>query len=256
MANTTEKLLQVCDLKKTFSGLKAVDGVSFDVYRGETVGVIGPNGAGKSTLFNTICGVYAPTAGRILLENKEIQGLSSHEIAKRKIARTFQISHPFKDMSVLDNIIMALGNEKYSGFFGAFGKCRTKNNIEKAQSLLEKVGILEQRNQKAGDLSLGYMRRLEIARALALDPILLLLDEPCAGLSHDAVQDFIGIIDRLIEQGTTIMLVEHNMSIAMTVCDRLVVISYGIKIAEGLPIEIQRNQCVIEAYLGKDDDCA
>lgn len=168
MENNREKLLQIKNLKKYFGGLKAVNDVSFDVYKGETLAVIGPNGAGKSTLFNTVCGVYAPTDGKIVLNGQEIQGLKPHEIARMRVARTFQISHPCKDLTVLDNIIMAMGLEQYSKLTSIFGRSRTRANVEKAEMLLERVGILSQRDKRAGDLSLGYMRRLEIARALAL----------------------------------------------------------------------------------------
>ncbi|MCX7780212.1 MAG: ABC transporter ATP-binding protein [Negativicutes bacterium] len=253
---TANSILSVRNLQKHFGGLKAIDTVSFEVNKGETLGVIGPNGAGKTTLFNTICGVYEPTAGEVLLGTQAIHGLKPHQIARLGVARTFQISHPFRDMTVLDNVIMAMGGSHYTGLKGIFSISRTHDNISKAEALLAKLHILAQRDKRAGDLSLGYMRRLEIARALALEPKLLLLDEPCAGLSHDATQEFIDIISQLKATGTTIMLVEHNMAIAMTVCDRLVVLNYGVKIAEGPPAAIKNNTLVIEAYLGRDDDIA
>lgn len=247
-------LLQVIGLKKYFGGLKAVDGVDLTLYSGETLGLIGPNGAGKTTFFNMVCGFYIPTEGKILLDGKEIQGLPAHEVARRGVARTFQITKVFKDMTVEDNMLAALALRKAPSLFASLGRSHTRRNRDEAMGYLEQVDLTTYANSLAGSLSLGYMRRLEIARALALQPILLMLDEPCAGLSKDATKDFLALVGKLRAAGTTIMLVEHNMAVATALCDRMTVLSYGVKIAEGTPQEVQNNPAVIDAYLGEAEE--
>lgn len=246
-------ILRVRNVEKSFGGLKAVDNVSFDVMEKEILGIIGPNGAGKTTLFNCICGVYQPTKGEILFKEKPIHNLPSHEIANLGIARTFQITHLFLDMTVMDNIISAFGLKHYRRIFDYFKNCYTEENIAKAKKLIDLMELNGLEKIKAGNLSLGFMRRLEIARALALEPEILMLDEPCAGLSHNAAEEFIGLI-RKLQGRLTIVMVEHNMNVIMNICDRILVLNYGKKIAEGVPEQIQCNKEVIEAYLGREED--
>ena len=249
-----DEMLKVEELKMYFGGLKAIDDFSMSVYDKETLGIIGPNGAGKTTLFNAICGVYKPTDGKVLLNGEEIQGKLPYEIARKGIARTFQISKPLGGLSIQDNIVAALGIHEYTGVKSFFKKSHTKEMLERAEELMELVDLKEYRFKLARDVSLGYLRRLEIARALATDPFLIMLDEPCAGLSNFAINEVTELIMGLKAQGKTIILIEHNLPITMKVCDRIVVLSYGKKIAEGVPEEIRRNPQVIEAYLGEEDE--
>ena len=249
-----KELMRIEGLKMYFGGLKAIDGLDLVINEGETLGIIGTNGAGKTTLFNAICGVYRPTAGQITLDGKEVQGLPAHRMARAGIARTFQVSKPLAELSILDNVVAAAGIHEYTGIRSYFKKSHTKEVIERAEAVLAQTGLVEMRDKKACDVSLGYLRRLEIARVLVTEPRLITLDEPCAGLSNFAINEITDLVLSLKEQGKSIVLIEHNLPITMKVCDRISVLSYGKKIAEGRPEEVKTNKQVIEAYLGEEDD--
>ena len=248
-----KELMRIEGLKMYFGGLKAIDDLNLVINQEETLGIIGPNGAGKTTLFNAICGVYKPTAGKVILKGQEVQGLPAYVMARKGIARTFQISKPLADLTILDNVVAAAGVHEYTGMRSYFRKSHTPEVIAKAEAALEQTGLTEVRNKKASDVSLGYLRRLEIARVLVTDPELIMLDEPCAGLSNFAINEVTALIMKLKEQKKSIVLIEHNLPITMKVCDRIMVLSYGKKIAEGSPEAVKNDKQVIEAYLGEED---
>ena len=249
-----KELMRIEGLKMYFGGLKAIDGFDLSIYEKETLGIIGPNGAGKTTLFNAICGVYTPTAGKVIFEGKEVQGTPAHEMAKKGIARTFQISKPLAGLTIFDNVVAAAGVHEYTGIASYFHKAKTKEVEDKVEQVIRRVGLESVANKKASDVSLGYLRRLEIARALVTEPKLIMLDEPCAGLSNFAINEITALVMQLKSAGQSIVLTEHNLPITMKVCDRITVLSYGKKIAEGTPEEVKNDKQVIEAYLGEEDD--
>ena len=249
-----QELMRIEGLKMYFGGLKAIDGFDLTINKEETLGIIGPNGAGKTTLFNAICGVYKPTAGKVILEGKEVQGTPAHEMAKLGIARTFQISRPLAGLTIFDNIVAAAGVHEYTGLSSYFTKSHTPEVEDKVEEIIHRTGLAEVANKKASDVSLGYLRRLEIARVLVTDPKLIMLDEPCAGLSNFAINEITELIFKLKEEKQSIVLIEHNLPLTMRVCDRITVLSYGKKICEGEPEFVKNDRQVIEAYLGEEDD--
>ncbi|MFC4003051.1 ABC transporter ATP-binding protein [Prauserella oleivorans] len=254
-----QTLLEIDDLTVRFGGLTALDSVSFAIRRGEILGLIGPNGAGKTTCFNAMTGVYRPTSGRVLLEGKPLGKLAKHNITRRGIARTFQNIRLFAEMTALENVVVGTDARHRTSVLGAILRSprhhrEEKAAVEKAMALLEFVGIADRAADKAKNLPYGYQRRLEIARALATEPKLLCLDEPAAGFNPAEKEQLNGLIRKIRDDGYTVLLIEHDMKLVMGVTDRIVVLEFGRKIAEGVPSEIRENPAVIAAYLGVPDD--
>ena len=244
-------LVSVKNLSINFGGLKAVDNVSFDIHRREILGLLGPNGAGKTTCFNMISGVYKPTSGEIYLEGRRTDGLPPHKMAALGVGRTFQVVKPFSGLTVEENVIVALGMPQYNSFFGSWASWSTPKNRAEAQKILETVGLSDESATRAGMLPLGNLRKLEIARALALRPRLLLLDECFSGLRQEEIRIIEDLIRGISKSGVSILLIEHNMRVAMGLSDRIIVLDHGRKLAEGTPKEVSSNPDVIEAYLGR-----
>ncbi len=247
----TDILLQTRDLSKHFGGLKAVDQVNMEIHAGEILGLLGPNGAGKTVCFNLISGVYRPTKGEIHFRGARIDGLPSHRIARRGIGRTFQIVKPFASLTVLENVLVARGITRYSRFGRLWAPWKARSEVVAGMEMLERVGLADLAHRKAGLLPLGNLRRLEIARALVVGHQLILLDESFSGLRHEEIAQLEALIRRIREDGITVLLIEHNMRVTMELCDRIVVLDHGRKIAQGEPRAIQENDQVIEAYLGR-----
>ncbi|WIX75173.1 ABC transporter ATP-binding protein [Amycolatopsis carbonis] len=254
-----QTLLKVDDVTVRFGGLVALDGVSFDIRRGEILGLIGPNGAGKTTCFNAMTGVYRPSSGQVLLEDKPLGKASRHAITQLGIARTFQNIRLFSEMTALENVVVGTDARHKTSLVGALLRTprhhrEEKQAIEKGMALLEFVGIADRAADRAKNLPYGYQRRLEIARALATEPKLLCLDEPAAGFNPAEKEELMGLIRTIRDDGYTVLLIEHDMKLVMGVTDRIVVLEFGKKIAEGVPAEIRENPAVIAAYLGVPDD--
>ncbi len=251
----TTQLLRISAAGKRFGGLQALSDVTLSIQRGQIYGLIGPNGAGKTTLFNVITGLYQPDGGEFELNDHPYSPSSPHEVARAGIARTFQNIRLFGDMTALENVMVGRHVRTHQGIIGAVLRHRAARDEEaaiqqRAIELLDFVGIAHLAGRTARHLSYGDQRRVEIARALATDPLLLALDEPAAGMNDTEKESLRILLLTIREQGTTILLIEHDVKLVMGLCDRLTVLDYGKVIAEGTPAEVQKHPAVIAAYLG------
>ncbi|WP_250228944.1 ABC transporter ATP-binding protein [Anaeropeptidivorans aminofermentans] len=249
-------VLETKNITMRFGGLTAVNNVSIEVPKENIISLIGPNGAGKTTFFNLLTGIYRPTEGNINICGKPVVGLKPFEVTSLGVGRTFQNIRLFKSMTVLENVMLGQFSRTGSGFFqcvlGSKGaKAEEKKSKEIAMELLDFVGLSHKRNELATSLPYGEQRKVEIARAMAVEPELILLDEPAAGMNTSEKREAQNLIKKIQQRGLTVFLIEHDMKLVMGISDRVIVLDYGNKIAEGAPQEIQKNERVIAAYLGK-----
>ena len=254
-----ENIVEVRNLTVKFGGLTALDNVTFDIRRGEILGLIGPNGAGKTTCFNAMTGVYKPTSGDVLLEGQTIRGRKQHQITRLGLARTFQNIRLFGEMTALENVVVGLDARHRTSVPGALLRLprhtrEERSAIERGMALLEFVGIADHAGSLSRSLPYGYQRRLEIARALATDPKVLCLDEPAAGFNPAEKEDLMDLIRTIRADGYTVLLIEHDMKLVMGVTDRIVVLEFGRKLADDTPEAIRNDPRVIAAYLGEPED--
>jgi branched-chain amino acid transport system ATP-binding protein len=249
------QLLTLAGVSKNFGGLRAVNDLSLDVSKGYIYGLIGPNGAGKTTVFNLITGVYPCSSGSIRLEDVSLTELKAYRIARMGISRTFQTIRLFPSMTTWENVLIGQNFLSRSGFSGILPIRRPRELELRAQveEALKVLGLWEMRDRKAVTLPYGSQRKVEIARAIAAQPKLLLLDEPTAGMNIRETKDLLGFLSRIHDLGITILVIEHDMRVVMGICDHIFVLNFGQKIAEGTPAEIRRNEQVLEAYLGKEE---
>lgn len=252
------EILKITNLSKHFGGVKAINNFNLSLTEGKIYGLIGPNGAGKTTIFNVITGIYDPTAGEVEFLGKDITGQKPHAIARVGIGRTFQNIRLFSNLSVINNVVLASNQDITYNMFESFlrvpkYKREEKLLMEKAMMLLETVGIQDLANHKAGSLPYGHQRKLEIARALALNPRLLLLDEPAAGMNEDESMELVNFIKNIKDKfNLTILMIEHHMDFVTELCDQCTVLNFGETISTGTVAEVKRDRAVIEAYLGEE----
>jgi branched-chain amino acid transport system ATP-binding protein len=249
-------MLEIQGITQRFGGVTALEDVSFSIRANEITGVIGPNGAGKTTLFNIISGIYRQTSGTIIFNGKDVSGLPSEQLALRGLVRTFQNVELFSQMTVIENAMVGLHTRSRSGIFSCMlktpgNRAEERRIRERALHWLEYTGIADLADVQAGNLAFGKGRMLEIARAMALEPRIILMDEPAAGLNNRETGELASLIRKIRDSGVTVVLVEHDMDLVMDVCDSILVLNLGRWLAEGTPREIQENQAVIAAYLGE-----